>query len=107
MRRRGREVSVITKGYQPCARNGNTPDNALKLGRGNRMADTLPETDIAMAPSHAADAHDSHGSADPSAAPLRADVRETFSTRAVAFCAVVGGVAIVAGTIAGLTIVNN
>ena len=74
------------------------------------MADTLPETDIAMAPAHAADAHDSHdshGSVDPSAAPLRADVRETFSTRAVAFCAVVGGVAIVAGTIAGLTIVNN
>ena len=71
------------------------------------MADTHPETNIAPVPAHTEDAHGSHAVVDPNAAPLRADVRETFITRAVAFCAIVGTVAIVAGTIAGLTLANS
>ena len=107
MRRRGRDILVISKGYQPCARNGNAPDNALTLGRGIRMADTPPDTHVPTAPAPPANAHDSHPLMDPTAAPLRADVREAFSTRAMVFCAVVCAVAIIAGTVAGLTIVNN
>ena len=68
------------------------------------MADTHPETNTAPAPAHT---DGSHAAVDSNAAPLRADVRETFSTRAVAFCAIVGTVAIVAGTIAGLTLANS
>ncbi|MEP7216040.1 MAG: hypothetical protein ABI782_07280 [Anaerolineaceae bacterium] len=71
------------------------------------MADSHPGTHAGAAPAHPADAHDSHGPVDPNAAPLRADVRETFSPRAVAFCAIVGAVAIVAGTVAGLTLVSS
>ena len=68
------------------------------------MANTHPDPHAAT---HAADAHDSHGHIDPNAAPSRADVRENFSRGAVAFCAILGAIAIIAGTIAGLTIVNN
>ncbi|MBA4180632.1 MAG: hypothetical protein C0506_08605 [Anaerolinea sp.] len=71
-----------------------------------------------MAQSHAAHepaltadphaAHDSHGhETDPNAAPMRGDVRDQFSSRAVLFCAVLAAIAIVAGTVLGLSIVNN
>lgn len=65
------------------------------------------DTHAALATPHATEPHESHGHFDPNAAPMRADVRETFSTGAVAFCAIVGAIAIIGGTIAGLTIVNN
>ena len=67
------------------------------------MADTHSEPHAALT----ADNHDSHAPADPNAAPMRADVRETFSRGAIAFCAILGAVAIIGGTVAGLTIVNN
>ncbi len=61
----------------------------------------------ALTPAHEAGHHDSHAAVDPNTAPLRADVRESFSTGAVIFCAILGAVAVVGGTIVGLTIVNN
>ncbi len=71
------------------------------------MADTHPAPQSSLAPAHEAEHHDAHANVDPNAAPLRADVRESFSTGAVIFCAILGAVAVVGGTIAGLTIVNN
>lgn len=56
---------------------------------------------------HAAHDDHGHGPEDPNASPLRGDVRDTFSTGAIAFCAVLGLVAIVAGTVIGLTVINN
>ena len=53
------------------------------------------------------DPHDSHGHDDPNAAPMRSDVREQFSSNAILFCAILGAIAIVAGTFIGLTVVNN
>ncbi|MEO6397184.1 MAG: hypothetical protein ABIP13_01835 [Tepidiformaceae bacterium] len=68
------------------------------------MADLHPELPTPLAEQHG---HEAHPPADPNAAPLRQDVRETFSRGAVAFCAILGAVAIIGGTVAGLTIVNN
>jgi hypothetical protein len=49
--------------------------------------------------------HDSHGQPeDPNAAPMRLDVRESFPVSAVLFCVVLGAIAIVAGTLVGLTV---
>ena len=54
-----------------------------------------------------ADSHDAHGHADPNAAPTHGDVRATFSPGAVFFCYALAAIALVAGVVTGLTIVNN
>ncbi len=71
------------------------------------MADTHPAPQSALAPAHEAEHHVSQATVDPNAAPLRADVRETFSRGAVIYCAILGAAAVIGGTIAGLTIVHN
>ena len=77
--------------------------------RSIRMAKKPAAQKIVVAHEPAVDhqAHDSHGHDDPNAAPMRSDVREQFSSNAVLFCAILGAVAIVAGTFIGLTVVNN
>lgn len=54
-----------------------------------------------------ADSHDAHAPADPNVAPMRQDIQENFSRRAVLFCYVLAAAALVSGLIAGLTIVND
>lgn len=62
---------------------------------------------IAHPTDHAAHDDHGHGPEDPNAAPMRSDVRDAFSPGAIAFCAILGVVAIVAGTVIGLTVINN
>ncbi|MEO8538238.1 MAG: hypothetical protein ABI577_00765 [bacterium] len=54
-----------------------------------------------------ADAHDSHAPADPNAAPLRQDIRQSFSPGAVLFCYALAAIALVSGIVAGLTLIND
>jgi hypothetical protein len=54
-----------------------------------------------------ADSHDAHGHADPNAAPTHGDVRASFSPGAVFFCYALAAIALIAGVITGLTVVNN
>ena len=55
-----------------------------------------------------ADTHDPHGAVtDPNVAPSHLDVRAQFSSLQVAFCVVLGGIAIVAGIVVGLTVTNS
>jgi hypothetical protein len=49
-----------------------------------------------------ADAHD-----DPNAAPMHHDIQERFSPGAVFFCYLLAFVALAAGVITGLTLVND
>lgn len=49
-----------------------------------------------------ADTHD-----DPNAAPMHHEIQERFSTGAVVFCYLLAFVALVAGVVAGLTVVND
>lgn len=69
-------------------------------------AEPHADSQDAVAIPEATETRDAHGHTDPNAAPMRADVRETFSTGAVAFCAIIGVVAIVGGVVAGLTLAN-
>lgn len=50
---------------------------------------------------------DAHGHEDPNAAPMHHDIVEKFSTGSVLFCYVLAAIALVAGVVAGLTIVND
>ncbi|MGB4862310.1 MAG: hypothetical protein WBO97_07615 [Tepidiformaceae bacterium] len=52
-----------------------------------------------------ADSHDAHGHIDPNAAPMHSDVKMTFSTGAVVYCYLLAAVALIAGVVAGLTII--
>lgn len=54
-----------------------------------------------------ADSHEAHGHADPNAAPMHTDVQESFSPSAVLFCYVLAAIALIAGLVSGLTIVND
>lgn len=49
-----------------------------------------------------ADSHD-----DPNAAPMHHDIQERFSGGAVLFCYLLAAVALIAGVISGLTIIND
>ncbi|HMO53416.1 MAG TPA: hypothetical protein PJ994_02840 [Tepidiformaceae bacterium] len=49
---------------------------------------------------------DAHGHDDPNAAPMHHDIVERFSDGAVALCYILAFVALVAGVIAGLTLVE-
>ena len=48
---------------------------------------------------------DSHS--DPNAAPLHPEVHERFSAGAVVFCYLLAAVTLIAGVVAGLTIIND
>lgn len=50
---------------------------------------------------------EAHGHDDPNAAPMHQDIQERFSQGQVLFCYLLAAVALVAGVVAGLTIVNN
>jgi len=50
---------------------------------------------------------DAHGHDDPNAAPMHHDIQEKFSPGAVLFCYALAAIALVAGLVAGLTIVND
>lgn len=65
--------------------------------------------DISLTDSHASHGgHDGHDQpADPNAAPTRSDVRDQFSAAAVLYCALLGAIAIVAGTVLGFVVINN
>jgi hypothetical protein len=49
-----------------------------------------------------ADSHD-----DPNAAPMHHDIQEHFSSGAVLFCYLLAAIALIAGVISGLTIIND
>lgn len=49
-----------------------------------------------------ADAHD-----DPNAAPMHHEIEEQFSTGAVVFCYLLALIALVAGVVAGVTVIND
>jgi len=54
------------------------------------------------------DAHDTHHApADPNAAPMRQEVRSSFSRSQLLFAWTLGAVAIVGGTVFGVLLVNN
>ncbi len=54
------------------------------------------------------DAHDPHHApADPNAAPMRQEVRSSFSRGQLLFAWTLGAIAIVGGTILGVLVVNN
>ena len=48
-----------------------------------------------------------HGHDDPNAAPMHAEVRGDFPQSAVIFCYLLAAIALIAGLVAGLTIVND
>lgn len=50
---------------------------------------------------------DAHGADDPNAAPMHHEIHERFSSWQVAFCVVLGAIAIVGGLVAGLLVVND
>jgi len=52
-----------------------------------------------------AEAHGTHD--DPNAAPMHLEVVDTFTRAQVAFCAALGGVAIIAGIILGIVLSND
>ncbi len=54
-----------------------------------------------------ADSHDAHGHADPNAAPMHHEIKETFSPGAVLFCYLLAAVALIAGVITGITVIND
>ena len=54
-----------------------------------------------------AKSHDAHGPEDPTASPMHPEVHESFSPAAVLFCYALAAIALVAGLVAGLTIVND
>ena len=49
-----------------------------------------------------ADSHD-----DPNAAPMHHEIQEGFSRGAVVFCYLLAAIALIAGLVAGLTIIND
>lgn len=63
-------------------------------------------TEVHVEEEHAAhEAH--HAPADPGAAPMHQDIKARFSMGQMMFAWVLGGGAIVAGIILGLTVANN
>lgn len=50
---------------------------------------------------------DAHGHDDPNAAPTHGDVRMQFGTGAVVFCYLLALIALVAGVVTGLTVIND
>jgi hypothetical protein len=50
---------------------------------------------------------EAHGHEDPNAAPMHHDIQERFSQGQEFFCYMLALIALVAGVVAGLTIVNN
>ena len=53
------------------------------------------------------DTQAAHGHEDPNAAPMHHDIQQTFSKGAVIFCYVLAAASLLAGVIAGLTIVAD
>jgi hypothetical protein len=54
-----------------------------------------------------AESHDAHGHEDPNASPMHPEVHESFSRAAVLFCYALAAIALVAGLVAGLTVIND
>lgn len=65
-----------------------------------RRAEPSPRGGLAMADHH-------HTPADPNAAPMHTDVRESFDAGAVAFCYILAVVALLAGLVSGLVVIND
>lgn len=59
-----------------------------------------------MAESHA-ESHDAHAHQDPNASPMHPEVHESFSRAAVVFCYALAAIALIAGIVAGLTVIND
>lgn len=59
---------------------------------------------------HMADSHHDghgHGHDDPNAAPTRSEVRANFPVSAVLFCYLLAAIALAAGVVTGLTVIND
>jgi hypothetical protein len=54
-----------------------------------------------------AESHDAHAPQDPNASPMHPEVHESFSRVAVLFCYALTAVALIAGVVAGLTVIND
>jgi hypothetical protein len=54
-----------------------------------------------------ADSHDPHGEVDPNAAPMHTEVRAEFPVSAVLFCYLLAAIALIAGVVTGLTVIND
>jgi hypothetical protein len=65
------------------------------------VATTRIELDV----TRMAEAHGTHD--DPNAPPMHHEIVDTFTRAQIAFCAALGGVAIVAGLILGIILVND